>query len=49
MRPETTAEAARQLLGSGDKFHMFLNSETSQINVLYRKADDSLGLLEPEI
>lgn len=46
---EPVQEAARQLLTSGDRFYMFLNAETSQINVLYRKSDDTLGLLEPEI
>jgi putative sigma-54 modulation protein len=46
---ESLQDAARQLIASGDNFHMFLNTESSQINVLYRKSDGTIGLLEPEI
>ena len=46
---ESVQAAARQFLASGDKFYMFLNEETSQINVLFKKSDGTLGLLEPEM
>jgi putative sigma-54 modulation protein len=36
-----------ELLGHED-FFLFLNVETQQVNVLYRRRDGSYGLIEPE-
>jgi putative sigma-54 modulation protein len=48
--PMNELEAIEQmnLLGH-DKFFIFYNAETSKINVLYRRRDDSYGLIEAEI
>jgi putative sigma-54 modulation protein len=48
--PMDEAEAIEQmeLLGHSD-FFIFLNAITNQVNVLYRRHDDSLGLIETEI
>jgi putative sigma-54 modulation protein len=48
--PMNEAEAIdqMQLLGH-DNFFVFLNSDTNRINVLYRRHDGNLGLIEPEI
>jgi putative sigma-54 modulation protein len=50
LTPMDEMEAIEQmsLLGHED-FFVFLNAETDQINVLYRRRDESLGLIEPEI
>lgn len=50
LTPMDEQEAIEQmsLIGHED-FFIFLNAETGQINVLYRRRDDTLGLIEPEI
>ncbi len=49
VRPESIEGAVIQMEALNDKFYMFFNVRTSQINVLFRKEDGTLGLLEPEI
>lgn len=48
--PMDEQEAIEQmsLLGH-DNFFVFFNSETSAINVLYRRRDGTFGLIEPDI
>ncbi len=50
LTPMDEREAIEQmgLLGHED-FFIFLNAETNQVNVLYRRRDGTLGLIEPEI
>jgi len=50
MRPMDEWEAIEQmeLLGH-DTFFVFYNAKTNAINVLYKRKDDSYGLLMPEI
>ena len=45
MAPEE-ASAQMELLGHG--FYVFMNAETEQVNVLYRRKDGNYGLIEPE-
>ena len=45
---ESEAIEQMELLGHED-FFIFLNANTNQVNVLYRRHDDSLGLIETEI
>ena len=43
-------EAIEQMgLLSHEDFFIFLNADTNQVNVLYRRRDGTLGLIEPEI
>lgn len=49
VRPESLEDAVRQMEALGGKFYMFFNVDTSQINVLYKKEDGTLCLIEPEI
>ena len=42
-----TAEDAATLYKDGQKFLMFRNSKTNDINVLYELEDGNLGLIEP--
>lgn len=45
---ETEAIEQMNLLGHNN-FFIFYNAETSRINVLYRRRDDTFGLIEPEV
>jgi putative sigma-54 modulation protein len=47
MKPLTVEEAAFQMQLLGHSFFMFLNSESRQYNVLYRRDDGNYGLLQP--
>jgi putative sigma-54 modulation protein len=47
MKPLTVEEAAFQMQLLGHSFFMFLNSESRQYNVLYRRDDGDYGLIQP--
>ena len=48
--PMSEAEALEQMNFLGhDNFFIFINIETDKINILYRRRDDSYGLIEPKI
>jgi putative sigma-54 modulation protein len=49
VKPTSVHEAIVEMELMGFKFYMFLNAETSQINVVYQRENGSYGLLEPEI
>jgi len=46
-KPMDPEEAAMQLGFSNQEFMVFRNAKTDEINVLYRKKDGNLGLIEP--
>ena len=41
-------EAALEVADGDDTFLVFRNAATDSINVLFRRADGNLGLIEPE-
>lgn len=47
-KPMTVQDAVEQIMFSGDDFLMFSNSETDQVNVVYRRKDGNYGWLEPD-
>jgi putative sigma-54 modulation protein len=47
-RPMTTEEAFRELDELDARFLVFWNSESRQVNVIYRRDDGDYGLVEPE-
>jgi len=49
LKPMSEEEAALQLDLLNHDFYAFLNSESDQINVLYRRRDGNFGLLELEV
>jgi putative sigma-54 modulation protein len=49
IKPMTIEEAALQLEESSDDFIVFRNAITDNVNVLYRRADNNLGLIRPEL
>jgi putative sigma-54 modulation protein len=48
VKPMTVDEAALAVVGGNDAFLVFRNATTDAINVLYRRKDGHLGLIEPE-
>jgi putative sigma-54 modulation protein len=48
-KPLSVDEAAEQLLANAQEFLAFLNAETEQLNVLYRRKDGDLGLIAPRL
>ncbi len=49
LKPETTDEAILQMNMLGHQFYVFLNAETTKINVAYRRRDGGYGVIEPDI
>ncbi|MBS1195819.1 MAG: ribosomal subunit interface protein [Actinobacteria bacterium] len=48
VKPMTLEEAALQMELLGHSFYLFLNAESGQYSVLYRRRGGSLGLIEPQ-
>lgn len=48
VKPMTPEEAALQLELIGHDFFVFINSETQETNVVYRRRDGKYGLIEPQ-
>ena len=48
MKPMDPEEACLQMELLGHNFFMFLNAETEQINVVYKRKANTYGLIEPE-
>jgi putative sigma-54 modulation protein len=48
VKPMSVDEAAMEVADGRDAFLVFRNSTTEEINVLFRRADGNLGLIEPE-
>ena len=47
VHPMEAAEAIMQMELVGHAFFMFQNADTGEINVVYKRGEDSYGLLEP--
>jgi putative sigma-54 modulation protein len=48
LRPMTAGEATLQMELLGHDFHLFLNTDTGAVNLVYRRRDGNYGLLIPE-
>jgi putative sigma-54 modulation protein len=48
VKPMSVDEAALEVVDGTDAFLVFRNAATDTINVLFRRADGNLGLIEPE-
>lgn len=47
LKPETLEHAAAQLEAGEQQFHLFLNEDSGEVNVIYRRADGGLRVIEP--
>jgi len=48
IKPMTVEEAILQMNLLGHEFFMFSNSESREVNVVYKRKDGNYGLIEPE-
>jgi len=48
LRPMTPVEATLEMELLGHDFHLFLDTESGQVNLVYRRQDGNYGLLIPE-
>lgn len=48
MKPMTPEDACLQMELLGHSFYVFRNSETDEVNVVYKRKGNSYGLIEPE-
>lgn len=48
MKPMDVEEACIQMDLLGHSFFVFLNSDTDQVNVVYKRKNNTYGLIEPE-
>ncbi len=48
IKPMSVEEAVMQMDLLGHDFYVFSNSETEEVNVVYRRKDGNYGLIEPE-
>lgn len=48
VKPMSVEEAAMQLADSKDEFLVFFNDESGSTNVVYKRRDQHIGLIEPE-
>ena len=48
MKPMFPEDACVEMELLGHNFYMFLNAETDQVNVVYKRKGDTYGIIEPE-
>ena len=48
MKPMDPEEACLQMELIGHAFYVFFNSDSNQVNVVYKRKDGTFGLIEPE-
>jgi putative sigma-54 modulation protein len=48
MKPMSVEEAALQMDLVNHNFYVFLNADTEEVNVVYKRKDNNVGLIEPE-
>ena len=48
MKPMYPEDACVQMELLGHDFYVFINAETEDVNVVYRRKDNTYGLIEPE-
>lgn len=48
MKPMFPEDACVEMELLGHNFYMFLNAETDQVNVVYKRKNHTYGLIEPE-
>jgi hypothetical protein len=49
LRAESLEEAEAALESNGHVFHVFLDENSGEINVVYRRSDGSIAVIEPVV
>jgi putative sigma-54 modulation protein len=47
LRPVSVEDAISELQSDGQSFHVFLDEDSGQIEIAFRRADGSVGIIEP--
>ena len=47
IKPESVEQARRHLDSNGMDFHLFVNEDSGEVNVIYRRPDGGLRVIEP--
>ena len=47
LKPESLDDARISLESDGNVFHVFLNEDSGEVNVIYRRADGGMSVIEP--
>jgi ribosome hibernation promoting factor len=47
LKPESLDQARRKLETEESQFHLFVNEDSGEVNVIYRRADGGLRVIEP--
>lgn len=49
LKPMTVDQASQEMISLGHAFFLFLNEDTQELNVLYRRHDTTLGIVEADL
>lgn len=49
LKPETELEAIKELEADGQAFRVFLEEDSGEIEIVYRRADGSVAIIEPVV
>jgi len=49
LKPMTVEQAGGEMDQLGHSFFVFLNDDTQELNILYRRHDETLGLVEADL
>ena len=49
LKTETEQEAVRELEADGQAFHVFLEEDSGEIEIVFRRADGSVAIIEPVV
>lgn len=47
VKPQTPEQAAQELENNGQAFRVFQDKSSMQVNVIYRRSDESFGVIQP--
>jgi hypothetical protein len=49
LRPVSVEDAIAELQSDGQSFHVFLDEDTGNVEIAFRRSDGSVGVIEPVV
>ena len=49
LKPQSPAEAVEELEADGQAFHVFMDEDSGDIRIAFRRADGSVAVIEPVV
>ena len=49
LRPQAVSDVERELTNHGDQFRLYLDEDTGEVGVVYRRRDGSVAVIEPDL